>query len=71
VPHDKLEKAYYQKHPEAFEREQHTPRHERKNDFAMSSSDLNKLVRASAHHHARTGTSWLLCQESTSAANPP
>ncbi|KAF5134585.1 uncharacterized protein G6M90_00g037490 [Metarhizium brunneum] len=56
VPQDKLEKAYFQKHPEALEREQHTPRHERHNDFAMSSSDLNKLVRDTANHHARAAS---------------
>ncbi|KAG8423604.1 hypothetical protein J3458_000489 [Metarhizium acridum] len=59
VPQDKLEKAYFQKHPEALEREQHTPRHERHNDFAMSSSDLNKLVRDTANHHARTASAEL------------
>ncbi|PHH90394.1 hypothetical protein CDD83_3808 [Cordyceps sp. RAO-2017] len=48
APQDKLEKAYYQKHPDAMEREQHTPLHDRQNDFAMSSSDLNRLVRDSA-----------------------
>lgn len=56
VPQDKLEKAYYQKHPEALEREHHTPRRERQNDYAMSSSDLNKLVRDTANRHVRTGT---------------
>ncbi|TWU73053.1 hypothetical protein ED733_002771 [Metarhizium rileyi] len=59
VPQDKLEKAYFQKHPEALEREQHTPRHERHNDFAMSSSDLNRLVRDSANHHARAASAEL------------
>ncbi|KHN99128.1 uncharacterized protein MAM_02826 [Metarhizium album ARSEF 1941] len=59
VPQDKLEQAYYQKHPEALEREQHTPRHERHNDFAMSSSDLNRLVRDTANHHAKTALAEL------------
>lgn len=45
APLDKLEKAYYQKHPELLEKEHHHKVHERQNDFAMSSSDLNKLVR--------------------------
>ena len=45
VPHDKLEKEYYQKHPDILEREHHKSVHERQNDFAMSSSDLNRLVR--------------------------
>ncbi|KJZ74683.1 hypothetical protein HIM_06033 [Hirsutella minnesotensis 3608] len=48
APQDKLEKAYYQKHPELFEREEHTPLHDRQTDFAMSSTDLNKLVRDTA-----------------------
>lgn len=48
VPQDKLEKAYYQKHPEIFKREEHTPIHDRQNDYAMSSADLNKLVRGTA-----------------------
>lgn len=48
TPQDKLEKAYYQKHPELVEKEHHTPLHDRQNDFAMSSSDLNKLVRDTA-----------------------
>lgn len=56
APHDKLEKAYYQKHPEALEREQHTPLHDRQNDFAMSSSDLNKLVRDTANRQSALGT---------------
>lgn len=49
TPQDKLEKAYYQKHPELVEREQQNAIHERQNDFAMSSTDLNKLVRDTAH----------------------
>ncbi|PFH58035.1 hypothetical protein XA68_14238 [Ophiocordyceps unilateralis] len=57
APQDKLEKAYYQKHPDALEREQHTPLHDRQNDFAMSSSDLNKLVRDTANRQSALGTS--------------
>lgn len=48
APQDKLEKAYYEKHPELREKEHHTPIHDRQNDYAMSSSDLNKLVRDTA-----------------------
>ncbi|KAG6005087.1 hypothetical protein E4U21_000414 [Claviceps maximensis] len=59
APQDKLEKAYYEKHPEALQREQHTPHHDRQNDFAMSSSDLNKLVRDTANRKAMTGHSEL------------
>ena len=49
APQDKLEKAYYQKHPELLEKEHHSVIHERQNDFSMSSSDLNKLVRDTAN----------------------
>ncbi|KAL7928515.1 hypothetical protein V8C35DRAFT_317934 [Trichoderma chlorosporum] len=45
---DELDKAYYKKHPELQQRELHTPLHDRQNDFAMSSNDLNKLVRETA-----------------------
>ncbi|KAG5991910.1 hypothetical protein E4U52_003212 [Claviceps spartinae] len=57
APKDKLGKAYYEKHPEALQREQHTPHHDRQNDYAMSSTDLNKLVRDSASRQAVTGSS--------------
>ncbi|PKK53270.1 hypothetical protein CI102_1907 [Trichoderma harzianum] len=45
---DELDKAYYKKHPELLQREHHTPLHDRQNDFALSSNDLNKLVRETA-----------------------
>lgn len=50
-PQDKLEKAYYQKHPELLEKESHSALHDRSHDFAMSSTDLNKLVRETAHRN--------------------
>ncbi|POR34453.1 Uncharacterized protein TPAR_05382 [Tolypocladium paradoxum] len=59
TPQDKLDKAYYQKHPEVLEREQHTPLHDRQNDFAMSSSDLNRLVRDTANRKAALGAAEL------------
>ncbi|KAM4063048.1 altered inheritance of mitochondria protein 21 domain-containing protein [Hirsutella rhossiliensis] len=59
APQDKLDKAYYQKHPEVLEREQHTPLHDRQNDFAMSSSDLNKLVRDTASRQSAPGNAEL------------
>ncbi|KAG5925957.1 hypothetical protein E4U42_003786 [Claviceps africana] len=59
APQDKLEKAYYEKHPEALKREQHTPHHDRQNDFAMSSTDLNKLVRDTASRQALSGSNDL------------
>ncbi|KAK5987856.1 hypothetical protein PT974_11991 [Cladobotryum mycophilum] len=49
---DELDKAYYKKHPE-LARDQHTPLHDhRQNNFAMSSNDLNKLVRDTASRAA-------------------
>ncbi|KAM7192508.1 Altered inheritance of mitochondria protein 21 [Naviculisporaceae sp. PSN 640] len=52
LPQDKLEKAYYEKHPELLKKE-HTPHHhDRPNDFSMSSDDLNKIVRETASRGA-------------------
>ncbi|CAK7204471.1 hypothetical protein SEUCBS139899_007228 [Sporothrix eucalyptigena] len=45
IPSDKLEQAYYGKHPELVEKE-HTPHHsDRTQDYSMTSDDLNKIVR--------------------------
>lgn len=44
-PTDKLEKAWYDKHPDSFKRESAVSLHDRQNDYAMSSQELNKLVR--------------------------
>jgi hypothetical protein len=52
---DKLEKEYYEKHPEALKREHQTPLHDRQNDFAMSKDDLNKLVRDTRSRGAGLG----------------
>ncbi|OTA00858.1 hypothetical protein A9Z42_0011460 [Trichoderma parareesei] len=49
---DELDKAYYKKHPELLQRELHTPLYDRQNDFAMSSNDLNKLVRDTANRRS-------------------
>ena len=74
TPQDKLEKAYYQKHPEALEREENTPIHDRQNDFAMSSTDLNKLVRDTAN---RGGAGkfqkavWLIASDTNSVLGTP
>ena len=50
APKDKLDKEYYHKHPEIMHREKQLQRHEhdRASDFAMTSEELNKLVRESA-----------------------
>ncbi|KAK5661981.1 hypothetical protein OQA88_10092 [Cercophora sp. LCS_1] len=48
IPQDKLEKAYYDKHPDLLKKEV-TPHHyDRANDFSMSKEDLNKIVRETA-----------------------
>ncbi|PLB52960.1 hypothetical protein P170DRAFT_350292 [Aspergillus steynii IBT 23096] len=60
-PNDKFEKAWYEKHPEEYVKEEHgqygpgvgTPRP----DWALSSDDLNKIVRGSAVTGAGLGTS--------------
>jgi Altered inheritance of mitochondria protein 21 len=57
---DKLGKAYYEKHPEARQREQSTPLHDRQNDFAMSSTELNKIVRETASRGSGLGKCYHL-----------
>ncbi|KAK3384322.1 altered inheritance of mitochondria protein 21 [Lasiosphaeria ovina] len=48
VAQDKLEKAYFEKHPDLLMKE-HTPHHhDRPYDFSMSRDDLNKIVRDTA-----------------------
>lgn len=50
APQDKLEKAYFDKHPHLLSRERTPHHHDRPNDFSMSSEDLNKIVRETASH---------------------
>ena len=48
---DKFEKAWYEKHPDEYAKEeqtQHAPGGTPKPDWALSSDDLNKIVRGSA-----------------------
>ena len=48
VSQDKLEKAYYEKHPDLLKKE-HTPHHhDRPTDFSMTRDELNKIVRDTA-----------------------
>ncbi|TVY73529.1 hypothetical protein LSUE1_G007255 [Lachnellula suecica] len=56
LPHDRFEKAYYEKHPELFKKElgQYG---EGRPEWAMSSDDLNKIVRDTASRGAGLGTS--------------
>lgn len=58
VPHDRFEKAYYQKHPELLKKETgayHGPFAEGRAEWAMSSEDLNKIVRDTASASRGTG----------------
>jgi len=78
VPQDKLEKAYYEKHPELLKKE-HTPHHhDRPYDFSMSKADLEKIVRDTANRAATNydGTpsdqvGWQAMEESTSRVASP
>ncbi|KAI0813075.1 altered inheritance of mitochondria protein 21 [Xylaria sp. FL0064] len=54
---DKLQKAYYEKHPEIYQKEHYHPLHERAHDYSMSSENLNKIVRDTASRGAGFGTS--------------
>lgn len=45
APQDRLEKEYYNKHPELLKLEHHPYQADRPTDFALSSEQLNKLVR--------------------------
>ncbi|KAI1310635.1 altered inheritance of mitochondria protein 21 [Xylaria venustula] len=54
---DKLEKAYYEKHPEIYQKEHYHPLHERVHDYSMSSENLNKIVRDTASRGVGFGTS--------------
>lgn len=47
APLDKLDKQYYQKHPELLKLEHHVYQHDRATDFSLSSEKLNKMVRES------------------------
>ncbi|KAI0844457.1 altered inheritance of mitochondria protein 21 [Daldinia vernicosa] len=54
---DKLEKAYYEKHPDVLQKERYNHLHDRAHDYSMSSEDLNKIVRDTASRGAGFGTS--------------
>ena len=58
TPHDRFEKAYYEKHPELLKKETgayHGPFAEGRADWAMSSDDLNKIVRDTASRGSGLG----------------
>ncbi|KAI1430717.1 hypothetical protein GGR50DRAFT_683519 [Xylaria sp. CBS 124048] len=54
---DKLDKAYYEKHPDIYQKELHNALHDRVRDYSMSSENLNKIVRDTASRGAGFGTS--------------
>ncbi len=56
VPKDKLEKAYYSKHPSLVKKEHSLHHSDRPNDFSMSSEELNKIVRDTARSGTGLGT---------------
>lgn len=64
-PSDKFEKAWYEKHPDEYAKEEQgqygpgvgAPRP----DWALSSDDLNKIVRSSAVNGAGLGEYWMFC----------
>jgi len=57
APQDKLEKAYYDKHPDLLKKEITSHHHDRPNDFSMSREDLNKIVRETASRGSGLGKS--------------
>lgn len=56
IPKDKFEQAYYEKHPELRKKETGTYGEDRR-DWALSSEDLNKIVRETASRGSGLGTS--------------
>lgn len=86
VPADHFEKAWYDKHPEALEREEHGqygPAIGTRPEWALSSEELNKLVRDSASRGSGFGTApnivglpneqigYMATEEYTSRINTP
>ncbi|KAL8972037.1 MAG: hypothetical protein Q9197_002970 [Variospora fuerteventurae] len=86
VPADQFEKAWYDKHPEVLEREghgQYGPAIGTRPEWALSSEELNKLVRDTGSHGAGFGTSptvaglpneqigYMATEEYTSRLNTP
>jgi len=60
VPKDRFETAYYEKHPELYKKETghyHGPFAEGRAEWAMSSDDLNKIVRDTASRGSGIGKS--------------
>ncbi|OHF00241.1 hypothetical protein CORC01_04430 [Colletotrichum orchidophilum] len=57
LPTDKFEKAWYDKHPDFLRKDCKSSLHDRQNDYAMSSTDLNKIVKETHSRGSGMGTS--------------
>ncbi|KAH8808453.1 altered inheritance of mitochondria protein 21 [Xylogone sp. PMI_703] len=55
IPYDRFEKAYYEKHPDLYKKE--CQYNEEKAEWALSSEDLNKVVRETASRGVGVGAS--------------
>lgn len=55
APKGKFEQAYYEKHPELWEKEGAAPYGDDRHDLALSSGDLNNIVRQTASRGAGLG----------------
>ncbi|KAK0617101.1 altered inheritance of mitochondria protein 21 [Immersiella caudata] len=82
IPQDKLEKAYYEKHPDLLKKEITPHHHDRPNDFSMSREDLNKIVRETASRGSGLAVknytsapseniAWQALEETTSRVTSP
>ncbi|KAK2012260.1 hypothetical protein LZ32DRAFT_311764 [Colletotrichum eremochloae] len=56
-PKDKFEKAWYEKHPDSLKKDCKPSLHDRQNDYALSSTDLNKIVKETHNRGSGMGTS--------------
>ncbi|OLN85075.1 hypothetical protein CCHL11_06297 [Colletotrichum chlorophyti] len=57
LPTDKFEKAWYEKHPDSLKKDCTPSLHDRHNDYAMSSTELNKIVHETHNRGSGLGTS--------------
>ncbi|MBE3050492.1 altered inheritance of mitochondria protein 21 [Candidatus Bathyarchaeota archaeon] len=55
ISNDRLEKEYYNKHPEELQKERTRPYHERQHDYAMSRNELNGIIRDTADRGSGLG----------------
>ncbi|KAK3332065.1 altered inheritance of mitochondria protein 21 [Cercophora scortea] len=82
VSQDKLDKAYYEKHPDLLKKERAPHHHDRVKDFSLSKDDLNKIVRETANRGSGLASKnydstpsdqvgWQAIEESTSRVASP